>query len=158
MALTTFQSFVASNPRDAQRVLNHAWLARGAGTNDFYFVEVDPTTGAFPITISSSTPRTKAWNVAYNYAGGSVTTGAYTEILSAAANTAASTRLLVFDGSGQVMKIATGALGAEVDQFYISPGGWDAPVEISIASGVRVSVRAVSDTASAGYLVIAAFS
>lgn len=156
MALTSYQDFVAGGATDAQRILNHAWWVKGQGERNFYALEVDPSTGALPVTLSSSSPRVKAWNASNNYASVNVTTAAYVELV--ASTGAAASRLLVFDGSGQVMKIAFGAAASEVDQFYISPGGWDAAVEISVPINTRVSVRAISATASAGYLVIAAFS
>lgn len=55
--LETYQDFIANGPRqDAQRVGNAAILARGTGTRNFYFLEVDPTTGALPVVLTPGIP------------------------------------------------------------------------------------------------------
>lgn len=152
--LTKYQDFVPIS--DRERVLNHAWLAQGEGTTDFYFLQVDPATGSLPVTVSAGSPRSKAWNALLDYSSSNVGTGAYVEVVASTAATA--TRLLVFDGGGNPMVIATGAAAAEVDLFYVSPGGWDPAVEISIAAGTRISIKALSGTSNSGFLVIAAMT
>lgn len=153
--LTKFQDFTPIDDRN--RVLNHAWLAQGIGTTDFYFVQIDPATGSFPVSFSP-TARTKAWNAFLDYSSTNVGTGAYVEVLAAVSNPTQATQLLVFDSGGNPMKIATGAIGLEVDQFYVGQGGWDAPVEITIPAATRVAIRSLNGTSNAGFLVIAAMT
>lgn len=86
------------------------------------------------------------------YSTTNVTTAAYVQLV--ASTTADINRLHIFDSSGQDFVLATGGAGSEVDQIQISPGGWDAPVDIFIASGTRISIKAVSATANSGILLI----
>ncbi len=98
--------------------------------------------------------RTKAdgpWR--HDYAV-NVTTIAYTQI--DASTSADINRLMIFDSSGQTMALATGAGGAEVIQLYIPPGGID--VDMYIPAGTRISIIAISATASAGEIVINALT
>ena len=61
-------------------------------------------------------------------------------------------KLTHFDSSGQAMIIATGGAGSEVDQLYVPPGGGDFP--LLIAAGTRLSIKALTATASSGYLLV----
>lgn len=90
-----------------------------------------------------------------DYSSSSVTTAAYTELV--AALSADVSMLEVFDSSGQTMVLAIGGAGSEVDQVYIMPGG-QGQVPLSIPSGSRVSVKAVSATANAGEISINFYS
>lgn len=56
--LDNYQTFVGANPLTSRRGQWTQLLARGTGTNDFYVLEVDPTTGALPVsgTIIASNP------------------------------------------------------------------------------------------------------
>lgn len=60
--------------------------------------------------------------------------------------------IVVFDSSGQTMEIgicnATASANSEVRQFLVPPGG--VSVKIQISSNQRVSIRAVSNTATTG--------
>jgi len=86
-----------------------------------------------------------------DYTGTSVTTGAYVELI---ASTSDRTQYVeIFDSSGQTLKIAVGAAASEVDKFLIFPGG-NLKILVDIPAGSRVSVRAVSATASVGELSI----
>ena len=51
------------------------------------------------------------------------------------------------------MALATGAAGAEVIQMYIFPGG-NGRIPLKIAAGARVSIKAISATASVGEIDI----
>ncbi len=86
----------------------------------------------------------------YDYGGGSVTTSAYTQILASTAS--ASKGIQIFDSSGQGMILAVGGVGAEVDTFYIEPGG-PGYVTLAIASTVRLSLKAKTATASVGFFM-----
>lgn len=56
--LDTFQDFVTANPLTSRRGPWAQLMARGSGTDDFYVIEVDPTTGAIPVagSIVASNP------------------------------------------------------------------------------------------------------
>lgn len=103
-------------------------------------------------TVVPSTGRSKAnAPVRNDYTSTSVTTGAYVQLV--ASTTSTTNRIEIFDSSGQTLKIATGAAASEVDLMNIFPGG-NGIVDVTIPSGTRVSVRAVSATASVGELDI----
>ena len=81
------------------------------------------------------------------YSTTNVTTSAYTQLI---ASTSGITNVMeIFDSSGQTLKIAFGASGSEVDQFIVTPGG-NGRITIFIAAGTRISIKALSATASAG--------
>ena len=58
----------------------------------------------------------------------------------------------IFDSSGQTMSLGIGAIGAEQQVAIIPPGGDFMQVTIPRAS--RVSIKAISSTASAGENII----
>lgn len=94
--------------------------------------------------------RSKVDLIYYDYVGGSVSTSAYTQILASTAS--ASTAIQIFDSSGQGMILAVGAAASEVDTFYVEPGG-PGFVTLSIGSGVRLSLKAKTATASVGFFM-----
>ena len=57
------------------------------------------------------------------------------------------------DSSGQTLKLALGGAGSEVDKFLITPGG-NGKIKFRVPSGSRVSIKAVSATASTGEIDI----
>ena len=84
-----------------------------------------------------------------------VTTAAYVQLV---ASTAAITNLLeIFDSSGQTLVLAIGAAAAEVDKFYINPGG-NGQVPLAIPAGSRISIKAVTANATAGYINLNLYS
>jgi hypothetical protein len=85
-----------------------------------------------------------------DYSSANVTTAAYTQVLASTA--AAIKRLQIFDSSGQTMKLATGAGGAEVDILYIPPGGID--IDYEIPAGTRLALKAISANATSGEIDI----
>ena len=86
-----------------------------------------------------------------DYSLSPVTTGAWVQV---DASTAGAINLLCLtDQSGQVMELGSGAAASETIIFLIAPG-FSGCIPLRIAAGVRLSVRAVSDTASSGYLII----
>jgi hypothetical protein len=87
----------------------------------------------------------------YDYTSGTVTTGAYTQLDASLAGDCNS--IEIFDSSGETLLLATGAAASEVDLLYITPGG-NGRIPVRIASGTRLSVKAVSASASAGELVL----
>ncbi len=82
-----------------------------------------------------------------DYTGTNVTTGAYVQLIASTA--AAAKGLFIFDSSGQTLFLAFGAGGAEVNKIYVVPGGngW---VDLAIPASTRLSLKAVSATASTG--------
>jgi hypothetical protein len=112
-----------------------------------------------PVSVStfpSPSGRTKANAPVRNvYSSTNVTTGAYVQLV---ASTSAATNLVeVFDSSGQTMALAVGASSSEVQQFYIFPGG-NGQVPLNIPSGSRVSIIAISATASVGEIDVNFYS
>lgn len=85
-----------------------------------------------------------------NYSTTNVTTGAWVQLISSV--TANIDEIQIFDSSGQTLELGIGAAASETRLFLISPGG--TTVQARIASGSRVSIRAVSGTASSGALVV----
>jgi len=86
-----------------------------------------------------------------SYSSTNVTTSAYVEIV--ATTSGAITSMTSFEGSGQGMILATGAAAAEVDLLYIPPGGIDGQLNVSIPAGVRLSLKAITATASSGRFI-----
>lgn len=82
-----------------------------------------------------------------DYTSTSVTTAAYTQLV--ASTSAAITHLSIFDSSGQAMILATGAAASEVIKLYIPPGGGEFDLAIPIST--RISIKALTATASSGY-------
>lgn len=154
MALTKWSDYVANFPQKAQQLTQILMCAKGAGTNENYVFEVDPITGGLPIIVSAKAvglANTPARNV---YTITPVTTLAYVQLVAATALDSYSFQ--IFDSSGETIVFALGAPGAEVDKFYIFPGGISG--EFYIPSGSRVSVKAVSNTANVGELDLNLFT
>jgi hypothetical protein len=106
---------------------------------------------AIDVAIQSGSGRSKVALARIDYTSTSVTTAAYTQLV--ASTSAQINKLQIFDSSGQTLVLAVGAAASEVDQIYILPGG-QGDTELKIASGSRISVKAVSATASVGELTI----
>ena len=102
--------------------------------------------GTFSATVSGQIPSGHARN---DYSVTSVTTSAYTQLFASTA--AVINAIEIFDSSGQTLALAFGTPGSEVDQLYIIPGG-NGRIPLSIPLGTRVSIKAVTATASAGYI------
>lgn len=102
--------------------------------------------GEFKTRINSFTGRSASnAPVRHDYTS-NVTTLAYTQLV--ASTTASTNKLQIFDSSGQTLVLAVGAAGAEVDKFFIFPGGVEIEFAIPIAS--RISIKAVSANATSG--------
>jgi hypothetical protein len=95
----------------------------------------------------SALGKTAADKARNDYGSTSVTTSAYVQLKASLA--AECQEVEIFDSSGQTLVLATGAAASEVDQIYITPGG-NGRIPLRIASGTRVSIKAVSATASVG--------
>jgi len=79
-----------------------------------------------------------------------VTTLAWTQLI--ASTSAAIVGLQIWDSSGQTLELATGAEGEETRVAYIPPGGLE--IELTIASGARIAVKAVSAATATGELIL----
>lgn len=106
-----------------------------------------PVSGSF--TVSAAGWKEKYRHV---FSTTTVTTAAYTQLVASTANNV--TEFEIYSTSNETLVLATGAAAAEVDKFYINPGGNDGRVVLSVASGTRISLKAVTANASSGYINI----
>ena len=130
-----------------------------AGTNNIGDVDVltlpalpSGTNSIGSVKVDAKTAVTKARN---DYSSVNVTTSAYVQLVASLAS--AVSEVEIFDSSGQTLLLAVGAAASEVDQIYIFPGG-NGRVPLSIASSARVSIKAVSGTASSGEIAVNFYS
>lgn len=109
-----------------------------------------------PVTAISSAGKAYATSVRNVYSSTNVTTGAWVELI--ASTPAAISAITLFDSSGQTLELGTGGSGAETRVMIIPPGGIDGQMALTIASGTRVSIRAVSATANSGEIDITGYN
>jgi hypothetical protein len=114
--------------------------------------------GSLSVTVASdqvldfkASGRSKVQQLFLDYSLSNVTTAAYTQLV--ASTSAIVSRIEIFDSSGEVMILAVGGAGAEVDQLYIFPGG-NGVLDLAIPASSRISVKAKTATAIEGYLAI----
>lgn len=86
-----------------------------------------------------------------DYSSVNVTTTAYVELIASTPNDYQ--EIEIFDSSGQTLKLAFGAASSEVDKILIFPGG-NGRVKLNVPASTRISIRAVSATASVGEVCI----
>lgn len=84
----------------------------------------------------------------FSYSGTNVTTSAYVTLLISTPFTVS--KLQVCDTSGQVLKIASGIAGSEVDLFTNQVSGC-VIIPIYLLVGQRLSIKAISASATTGY-------
>jgi hypothetical protein len=117
-------------------------------------VPISDAGGSITVDGSVTTTDSGFTNAAFTrlaYSSTNVTTGAYVELL---ASTAAEYKEIhVIDTSGQTLKIAFGAAASEVDKIIVPPGG-AYPIKLTIPASTRISIRAISSTASTGDVCI----
>lgn len=80
-----------------------------------------------------------------------VTTTAYTTLIASTAS--AINAIEVFNSTGQLLLLATGAASSEVDVMYIMPGG-NGKVPLIVGAGERLSLKAVSDNTATGLIAV----
>jgi len=105
-------------------------------------------------TINVAAPKGRAQAnapVVTSYSSTNVTSAAYVQLV--ASTTSAANMIEIFDSSGVALYFATGSAGSEVNQFVIYPGG-NGPVNFAIAASTRLSVKAVSTSATSGTGII----
>ena len=106
------------------------------------------------VRVNSTTGLTKAIAPTYNaYGTTPVTTAAYVQLVASTGDQIR--KVQIFDSSGETLEFATGAGGAEVPLFYIFPGGVETLVDIP--AGTRISLKAVTANATAGYFAMNAW-
>ena len=96
--------------------------------------------------------KTYSTSVRNDYTSVNVTTGAWVQLIASTA--AAINCITVFDSSGQTLEIGTGAAASETRVLIIPPGGLSGCIPLRIAASTRVSIKAISATASVGELDI----
>lgn len=87
----------------------------------------------------------------HNYEDTPVNDSAWSELFEATPDSAQS--IFIFDGSGEVMELGTGAPGEEQHLMYINPGG-QGFLDVTLFFRTRLVIRAVSASASKGELVL----
>ena len=108
-----------------------------------------------PLPVSGSKGRSVVTTVRNDYSSTNVTTGAWVELIASTASEI--NELSIFDSSGETLELGTGAAASETRLMLIFPGG-NGREPVQIPSGTRVSIRAVSATASVGELDINFYS
>lgn len=105
---------------------------------------------------SNSGGKSYADSVRNVYSSTSVTTVAWVQLIASVADDIDG--ITLFDSSGQTLELGIGAATAETRLLIIPPGGLDGFIPVAIAAGTRLSVRAISGTASTGELNITGYS
>ena len=85
------------------------------------------------------------------YSGTNVTTSAYVELDAVLAQNVS--QMEIYDSSGESFVMAIGPAGSEVDTFNIPQGG-NGLINLTLPLGARLSIKALSGTASTGDLII----
>ncbi len=160
---TNYGTVGALTLRTAAQIGNATGAASfGAGTTGAQTLRVVLPTDQTAIPVSQS----GTWTVTQNgrayadsvrnvYNSTNVTTGAWVQLIASTA--AAINWLTIFDSSGQTLELGTGGAGVESRVLIIPPGGVT-QVPLRIAAGTRVSIRAVSGTASTGEIDLSALN
>lgn len=90
-----------------------------------------------------------------SYSANNVTTSAYTTV--DASLVGGCGNIVVVDTSTQLMKLAIGAAGAEVDIAIFQGNGSPVQLSVYIKPGTRVAVKAITASATSGYLALSYF-
>jgi hypothetical protein len=110
-------------------------------------VSMSPNSTAATSTVGKAVTQLPTYTV---YSSTPVTTSAYVQVV--ASTSAAVTRVSIFDSSGETLILATGAAASEVIKLYVPPGGGE--YDLAIPSGTRVSIKALTASATSGYQLI----
>jgi hypothetical protein len=132
------------------------------GTPGASTVRVAAMLGVGTAAVSASNPvpsyakgRSVVTFVRNDYSSVNVTTAAYVELIASTGSEI--NQLEIFDSSGETLKLALGAAASEVDLLLVTPGG-NGIIPVNIPAGTRVSIKAVSATASVGEIDINCYS
>jgi hypothetical protein len=110
---------------------------------------------ANPVPVSASPGRSVVTTVRNDYGSVNVTTGAWVELIASTGSVI--NRLSIFDSSGQTLEIGTGAAASEARLILVFPGG-NGSEDVTIPAATRVSIRAVSASATVGELSMNCYS
>jgi hypothetical protein len=155
-----------STPLAAQLSNGTAALDYGSGSAGTATLRVVPSTrseaAATPLAVrisdgsSFSIPqpagRSYADSVRLAYSSTNVTSGAWVQLIASTAATI--NQLKIFHSCGYGVELGTGAAAAESRKLLIPPGGFDSDVNLAIASGTRISLRALSTTCDTGEIIL----
>lgn len=131
---------------------NPAWNGDSA-----LFMAYIKATDAIRVSLdSSSNPpaplgRNYVTSTRRDYSSGNVTTGAWTQLVASLSDSV--NEIEIFDSSGQTMELGIGGAGVEARTLIIMKGG-NGKIPLYLPSGARISVRAISGTASTGEICI----
>lgn len=139
-------------PTDLPTAVYRSYVDVSNGVTSVRTSPAGGTNGAYGAVLTPAAAGASGANFVRNdYTSTNVTTSAYVQLV---ASTAVEIHSLeIFDSSGSTLKIAIGAAASEVDQFLVFPGG-NGRRDIVIPAGQRISIKAVSATASVGELSI----
>lgn len=140
----------AANAADGAAAPAVGGMVGGYDGTNLQYLSVD-STGKLNINVSAHSGKSYSDSARNVYSITNVTTGAWVELIASTA--AAATEIQLFDSSGQTLELGIGGSGSESRVLIVSPGG-NGAVPLSIPSGSRLSVRAISATASVGELDI----
>lgn len=107
---------------------------------------------AIPVTQGGNSP---AYTSFYDYALFPVLQGVWGNVI--ASSPVATTRVEIFDSSGQAIFLGYGASTFEVEQFVIIPGG-NGSMSLATPSSTRISVKPITGAANSGFLVLNFFN
>ena len=122
-------------------------LQDGSG-NSITSASINGNRGLHEFTLGYSSANAPVYN---DYTSTNITTSAYVQLV--ASTTSATQEIEIFDSSGQALYLATGGSGSEVNQLIIVPGG-NGRIKFNIPASTRVSAKAITATANAGFLTI----
>lgn len=88
----------------------------------------------------------------FSYTATNVTTAAYVTL--SASTPVSSSNLVIIDTSTQLMKLAVGAAGFEVDICAFQGNGSPISIPAYILAGSRLSLKAISASATSGFNVV----
>ena len=121
-----------------------------------YGLQVDQTTGRLPVDIGTGSINTTIKETVYrDYVANNVTMAAWSEIIASTSDII--TDWSVFDSSGEVLELGVGAIGLEARFALVQPGGGD-PFKHQLPAGSRITIRAITDNVTSGYLAVNAWS
>lgn len=145
---TDYGTVGANTLRTAAQIGNATGAAAfGAGTSSAQTLRVVIASDQLPLSSGSYVTSTRT-----DHTITPVTTGAWVQLV--ASLSAAVNNLTIFSSSGQELELGIGAAAAETRVLYLPPGGFDSTTPLHLPSGSRISVRAISGTASTGILGI----
>ena len=106
-----------------------------------------------PIAVARSVANAA---IVRDYSAANISDAAWTQII--ASTSFPATLIKIFDSSGEIIRVSTGAAGVEADLIRITPGG--DTYEISVPINTRIAIRAETGTGtvSVGKLVFQMFS